>query len=210
MFRDFDEFGRRNGRTTQTIDIPRRNRVNRAARQPRDMREAYWLLQQKLQQAQEETAAWQQEARAWQRRVEQLESAVQSSNHGGRQMDNGRRLVEQLETAQQTIAELQVQLAKQADTPTAADKWQEKYIHLAAELENNKKRLAQRYSLEAKREKEKILRDMLPLADNLERALQHGETEPGLELTLKSFQAALARHGVEPMTAEGEPFDPAL
>ncbi|MCP4359891.1 MAG: nucleotide exchange factor GrpE, partial [Chloroflexi bacterium] len=47
-------------------------------------------------------------------------------------------------------------------------------------------------------------------ADNLERALQHGETEPGLELTLKSFQAALARHGVEPMTAEGEPFDPAL
>ena len=49
--------------------------------------------------------------------------------------------------------------------------WQDKYTRLYAELENTKKRLARLYANQAEQDKERLLRDMLPLADNLERAL---------------------------------------
>jgi molecular chaperone GrpE len=96
-----------------------------------------------------------------------------------------------------------------------ATEWKEKYMRLAAERDNERKRLERVFANQAEQEKERILRDMLPLADNLERALTH-TSEPeldlreGVELTLKAFAATLASHGVEPMKAAGKPFDPNL
>jgi molecular chaperone GrpE len=56
---------------------------------------------------------------------------------------------------------------------------------------------------------------MLPLADNLERALTHTsgkETEAGLrqgvEITLNAFADALAKNGIRVIQAQGQPFDP--
>ena len=100
--------------------------------------------------------------------------------------------------------------------------WEEKYLRLYADLENSKKRLARLYETRAEQEKEALLRDILPLADNLERALAHAiagarrEGAPlrqaplyqGVELTLKAFHDVMARYGVHPVEAEGAPFDP--
>ena len=98
-----------------------------------------------------------------------------------------------------------------------AAEWQDKYSRLYAELENSKKRLARLYANQAEQEKEQLLRDMLPVADNLERALANAsgdEAEAGLRqgvaLTLKAFADALAKHGVRPIQAQGQPFDPEL
>ncbi len=98
-----------------------------------------------------------------------------------------------------------------------ATEWQDKYTRLYAELENSKKRLARLYANQAEQDKEHLLRDMLPLADNLERALTNAsgdEAEAGLRqgvaLTLKAFVDALAKHGVRPIQAQGQPFDPEL
>lgn len=63
---------------------------------------------------------------------------------------------------------------------------------------------------------EKLVNDILPVADNLERALttiieQEGDNTAvteGVELTLKSFVDALKRHKVEQLDPVGEPFDP--
>jgi len=94
---------------------------------------------------------------------------------------------------------------------------QEKYSRLYAELENSKKRMARLYANQAEQEKEHLLRDMLPLADNLERALTNASGDKaeaglrqGVALTLKAFVDALAKHGVRPIQAQGQPFDPEL
>ncbi len=62
-----------------------------------------------------------------------------------------------------------------------------------------------------------MIRDLLPVLDNLERALAEakrvGETGPlvqGVNLVLRQFLDLLQRHGVTRIAAEGEPFDPNL
>jgi molecular chaperone GrpE len=59
--------------------------------------------------------------------------------------------------------------------------------------------------------------DLLPVIDNLERALQSagdGDQAPalvdGIRLVQQQLLAALARHGIQPIAAEGLPFDPAV
>ena len=97
-----------------------------------------------------------------------------------------------------------------------AKAFQDKYLRLAAEFENFKKltqRQKQEYSQFAN---ESLLRELLPIVDNLERALQYvqeGRTTEGLvqgvELTLKQFTETLAKFGVKPIASLGASFDPA-
>lgn len=95
--------------------------------------------------------------------------------------------------------------------------WRDRYLRLAADLENTKKRLERIHSDRALMAQERLLRDLLPLADNLERALAHASPAEqqsslysGIELTLKEFLATLKKHGVRRIEALGEPFDPEL
>lgn len=62
---------------------------------------------------------------------------------------------------------------------------------------------------------ERLLRDLLPVFDNLERALQYmprdGDAKAwrvGVEMTLNGFLEAFARMGVRSIEAKGQPFDP--
>ena len=92
-----------------------------------------------------------------------------------------------------------------------------KYARLYADLDNTKKRLQRHYAYQAEQEKVQLLRDLLPVKDNLERALRHapgGAAEQslrlGVELTLKLFDDTLAQYGVTPIEAWDHPFDPDL
>lgn len=96
-----------------------------------------------------------------------------------------------------------------------AQLWKERYARLQADLENTKKRLERRYLSEAEQKQQALLRDMLPVADNLETALQHNgdDADPlqqGVTLTLRAFRETMKRYGVEPIDAFGQPFDPTL
>ena len=92
---------------------------------------------------------------------------------------------------------------------------QDKYLRLAAEFENFK-RLAQKQKQEYSQfANESLLKELLPIVDNLERALkcvEEGRTTDGLvqgvELTLKQFTETLARFGVKPIASLSVPFDP--
>jgi len=107
--------------------------------------------------------------------------------------------------------------AEQQPVPASdADEWKDKYLRAQADLANTKKRLERRYANEAARQTDALLRDVLPLADNLERALAHnnGDTaaeglHEGVRLTLKALNAMLAKYDVQAMPARGQPFDPA-
>lgn len=103
------------------------------------------------------------------------------------------------------------------ETEAEATDWRDRYLRLAADLENTKKRLERIHSDRALTAQERLLRDLLPLADNLERALAHATPAErpsslysGIELTLKEFLATLKKHGVRRIEALGEPFDPEL
>jgi molecular chaperone GrpE len=81
-----------------------------------------------------------------------------------------------------------------------------------AELENFKKRM-QREKADALRfASEPLIRDLLPVVDNLERAVEHAgsgqSVVEGVRLVLKSLQDILERHGVKRIEAVGAPFDP--
>lgn len=93
---------------------------------------------------------------------------------------------------------------------------QGKHLRLAAEFENYKK-LAQKEQREFSRfANENILKEVLPIVDNLERAIQAAKDSQksdgliqGVELTLKQFLEALTKFGVRRIASVGEPFDPA-
>ncbi len=89
-------------------------------------------------------------------------------------------------------------------------------LRLAAEMENLKKRLEREKADLLQFANENLIKELLPVVDNLELALQHGrEAETpapfleGIELVHQGFLKALARFGVTPLVAVGQPFDPA-
>jgi len=93
------------------------------------------------------------------------------------------------------------------------ENWQERYAQLQTEVENLRKRWEQRYTAEVQEARNRILADMLPLADHLELALHHldGDAERlgnNLTATQRAFLETLKRYGIEPVIAQGQPFDP--
>jgi molecular chaperone GrpE len=91
----------------------------------------------------------------------------------------------------------------------------DRYLRQVAEVENFRKR-ANREKEEAIRfANEALVKDLLPVLDNLERAVAHskdgGNGKPlveGVEMVLRGFFDILAKHGVVPISAVGQSFDP--
>lgn len=92
---------------------------------------------------------------------------------------------------------------------------QDKYLRLAAEFDNYK-RLSQREQRDyARFANESLLKELLPIIDNLERAVRSSKENQGrdgliqgVELTLKQFTETLAKFGVRPIPSVGQAFDP--
>jgi len=92
-----------------------------------------------------------------------------------------------------------------------------RYLRLAADFENFKRRKAQEIADIRRYESEDAARALLPVLDNLRRAVEHaGEAGAeeffvsGLELVVREFETALERLGVVRVPAVGERFDPAI
>ena len=90
---------------------------------------------------------------------------------------------------------------------------QEKFLRLAADFDNFKKRNAQENERRAKTQKQGFIRELLPAIDNLERALAVDQTslEPlraGVRMTLQQLHQLLRQHGVESEETVGQTFDP--
>ena len=208
MFRDYDTYGRRNGRSPQITNIP-----GPARQQTVDPVSEIMRLRQQLEQATNETAEWQQAAKKYhaiaqqqQTEMAHLEQQISALNKEIQRKDAEAQRKEKV-----SVQGIQIETNKSAESVDENNEWQEKYTRLYADFENSKKRLEQRYALESQQNQEKLLRDMLPLADNLERAIAHTETDPdGLVLIQRAFLEALAKYGVEKMEAEKRPFNPEI
>lgn len=91
-------------------------------------------------------------------------------------------------------------------------------LRAQAELMNVRRRAERDVEHAHKFGMEKITQELLPVVDNLERALEAASGDQdfvkalreGVELTLSMFLKALAKFQIEPVNPEGEPFDPGL
>ncbi|WP_430393608.1 nucleotide exchange factor GrpE [Corallococcus exiguus] len=98
-----------------------------------------------------------------------------------------------------------------------AKDFQDRAIRSAADLENYRKRAQKEKEDVQKFGVEKLLKDLLPVVDNMDRALDAASKSPdfdsfqkGVAMTRKSFEDSLGRHGVKGFSAKGQPFDPRL
>ncbi len=113
-------------------------------------------------------------------------------------------------------AQLEESFKRGRDTGERLKDTHERLLRSAAEFENFRKRSQKEKEDAAKFGQEKLLKDFLPVMDNLERALDHAEQHDlaqvveGVKLVQKLFESTLARHGVTGFSAVGKPFDPSL
>lgn len=88
------------------------------------------------------------------------------------------------------------------------------YLRLVAEFDNFKKRTRRETEERAAAEKESFIHELLPILDNLERALACGQSSPseqlrqGVEMTRLQLSRLLHSHGIEAAKDLGVPFDP--
>jgi molecular chaperone GrpE len=102
------------------------------------------------------------------------------------------------------------------DSRAVLEDLQARYTRLSADFENFRRRSAREAFDRARYASEHVALALLPVLDNLQRAVDHApaganeEFVDGLRHTLRQFEEALASVGVVPIEAEGQPFDPNL
>jgi molecular chaperone GrpE len=109
--------------------------------------------------------------------------------------------------------QLELSQQKSRETMDRLKEAHERMLRAAADLENYKKR-AQREKEELQKfGNEKLLKDLLPVLDNLDRALAAASADDpltaGVRLVRSTFEQVLARYGVKGFSGMGQPFDPA-
>jgi molecular chaperone GrpE len=109
-----------------------------------------------------------------------------------------------VETAATEWDTLRKELAEQKDL----------HLHLIADFENFKRRSRQEAEARAAAQKESFIHELLPVIDNLERALASGASassqqfHQGVEMTLQQLRLLLGKHGIESGEIVGQQFDP--
>jgi len=94
-------------------------------------------------------------------------------------------------------------------------KLRDQLLRTAADFDNFRKRSRRELGDAEKRAREELIKELLPVFDNLERATAHAETATdvkaladGIGLVKKQFTDTLSKIGIERIKAQGLPFDP--
>jgi molecular chaperone GrpE len=126
--------------------------------------------------------------------------------------DSAEEIVDSASEGQDELAELREKL--QAKEKESEENYQ-RYLRQIAEVENFKKRVNREKEDAIRFANENLIKDILPVIDNLERAISHaqggGNGNPlveGVEMVLKGLLDVFSKHGVVQVPAVGAVFDP--
>jgi molecular chaperone GrpE len=125
------------------------------------------------------------------------------------------------------ISEVPPQAPEQAEATVETDpleaskaevvKLRDQLLRTAADFDNFRKRSRRELADMEKRAREELIKELLPVFDNLERATAHAETatdvkalSDGIGLVKRQFLDTLVKIGIERVQAQGKPFDPAF
>lgn len=139
--------------------------------------------------------------------VAQMEADVEAAVEAAEQH------AEQEQSPEAEIAMLYAEL--EAANQTIADQ-KDSVVRAAADVDNMRRRAAQDVEKAHKFALEKFANELLPVIDNLERAIEFSDKEnetlkpllEGIDMTVKSFNDAVAKFGVEIVNPQGEQFNP--
>lgn len=100
-----------------------------------------------------------------------------------------------------------------SDLAAERDALRDQLLRARAEFDNYRKRVSRDMDQLRKTAAESLIRDMLPVVDNLERALAHADQKDnplvqGVDMVMKQFASVLTGRGLEPVPALGVAFDP--
>ena len=91
------------------------------------------------------------------------------------------------------------------------DEYLENMRRMKAELENSRARLEREHARSVELASERLVKELLPILDNLERALEaDGDIREGVEATRDQLVDILRREGLNSISSEGQTFDPAV
>jgi molecular chaperone GrpE len=91
------------------------------------------------------------------------------------------------------------------------DEYLDNMRRMKAELENSRARLEREHARSVELASERLVKELLPILDNLERALEaDGDVKEGVEATHDQLVGILAQEGLNPISSEGQTFDPAV
>lgn len=103
------------------------------------------------------------------------------------------------------------------------DDWKDKALHLAADMENLRKRVAVDMEKNTKYANTEFAKSLLPVADGLDKAVEHAKKQleegknadsfvhnllTGIEMVQKQLDGTLKKHHIEKMDILGKVFDP--
>ena len=138
---------------------------------------------------------------------EQMQAEVEAAEKAAEQVD-GEEMSPEAEIA---LLHSELEAAKQ----TINDQ-KDSVVRAAADVDNIRRRAAQDVEKAHKFALEKFANELLPVIDNLERAIEFSDKEnetlkpllEGIDMTVKSFNDAVAKFGVEIVNPQGEQFNP--
>jgi molecular chaperone GrpE len=141
----------------------------------------------------------------WRKAGKGRASTISYMNHIHHQsVSPNERTPESHETRATAAEVFELQLAEQKD----------RYLRLAADFDNFRKRTSQETARRAASQKEALIHELLPVIDNLERGLAVGpdtsfeQLLEGVGMTLQQFKHILRQNDVEAEECQGMPFDP--
>ncbi|AFV75745.1 nucleotide exchange factor GrpE [Thermus oshimai] len=129
-------------------------------------------------------------------------------------MERENHLEETLQEDLKEVAEETLRLEERlAQTEAELKALKDRYLRLLADFDNYRKRMAEELKAREEEGVLKALRALLPVLDDLERALEFAEAKPetilqGVRAVREGFYRILSTLGVEEVPGEGEAFDP--
>ncbi len=99
-----------------------------------------------------------------------------------------------------------------------AEMYKDRWMRLAAEFENYKKRRAREFEILVQSASEDVIRDLLPILDGVGRALAHSENgdaesegfQEGIKMIMEQFPRVLYNRNLKEIETVGKPFDPTV
>ncbi len=137
-----------------------------------------------------------------------------SNDEKQKKVENLNESQEVQKTGQEVINEVEALRLENENLKKEVEEYKDKLLRRVAEFENYKKRLEADFSNAVKYANEKLLLEILPIIDDLERSLESGQEKPdfnsfyqGIKMIYNKLMKVLKSHGVKPFESVGKQFD---
>ncbi len=137
-----------------------------------------------------------------------------SNDERQKEVENLNESQEVQKTGEEVIDEMEALRLENENLKKEIEEYKDKLLRRVAEFENYKKRLEADFSNAVKYANEKLLLELLPIVDDLERSLESGQEKPdfnsfyqGIKMIYNKLMKVLESHGVKPFESVGKQFD---